>query len=247
LLERVKGDVEKARAENPKSSIPVDLVTTSGSGLDPEISPAAAEFQWARVTRQRGMKEEEVRAIGKKHTRERDLGFLGEPGVNVLELNLDPAPAIKLRTCGATVFRRRRLGIGSGNPAKAPSKRTVVATHPFQSCCAVDLSPREGFRFPHRGLVPKRSAISSYAWLSFLNHQKAQHVELLWTSKRNERRSSSLWDGQDRKWQQQGNEGSERENRMPTAIESQNGQERIYTDLQIYRGSCHRLRPHSFL
>jgi len=89
LLDRVKGDVEKARAENPRASIPVDLVTASGSGLDPEISPAAAEFQLARVTRERGMKEEDVREIVQKHTKHRDLGFLGEPRVNVLELNLE--------------------------------------------------------------------------------------------------------------------------------------------------------------
>jgi potassium-transporting ATPase KdpC subunit len=89
LLERVKGDVEKARAENPNSSIPVDLVTASGSGLDPEISPAAAEFQLPRVARERGMKEEDVRALVQKHTKGRDWGFLGEPRVNVLELNLD--------------------------------------------------------------------------------------------------------------------------------------------------------------
>jgi potassium-transporting ATPase KdpC subunit len=89
LLDRVKGDVEKARAENPKSSIPVDLVTASGSGLDPEISPAAAEFQIPRIARERGMPEREVRILVQKHTKGRDWGFLGEPRVNVLELNLD--------------------------------------------------------------------------------------------------------------------------------------------------------------
>jgi len=89
LLDRVKGDVENVRVENPKAPIPVDLVTASGSGLDPEISPAAAEFQIMRVTRERGMKEEDVRALVQKHTKRRDLGFLGEPRVNVLELNLD--------------------------------------------------------------------------------------------------------------------------------------------------------------
>jgi K+-transporting ATPase ATPase C chain len=89
LLERVRGDVEKVRAENPGASIPVDLVTASGSGLDPQISPAAAEFQIARVTRERGMKEEEVRTLVQKHTEGRDWGFLGEPRLNVLELNLD--------------------------------------------------------------------------------------------------------------------------------------------------------------
>jgi potassium-transporting ATPase KdpC subunit len=89
LLDRVKGDVEKLQTENPNAPIPIDLVTTSGSGLDPEISPAAAEFQLARVTRERGMKEEDVRKFVEKHTKGRDLGFLGEPRVNVLELNLD--------------------------------------------------------------------------------------------------------------------------------------------------------------
>ena len=89
LLERVKGDVGKLQAENPNAPIPVDLVTASGSGLDPEISPAAAEFQIPRVARERGMKEEDVRALVQKHRKDRDLGFLVEPRVNVLELNLD--------------------------------------------------------------------------------------------------------------------------------------------------------------
>jgi potassium-transporting ATPase KdpC subunit len=89
LLDRITSDVAKLRAENPNAAVPIDLVTTSGSGLDPEISPAAAEFQLGRVTRERGMKEEDVRTLVSKHTRGRDLGFLGEPRVNVLELNLD--------------------------------------------------------------------------------------------------------------------------------------------------------------
>jgi potassium-transporting ATPase KdpC subunit len=89
LLERVKGDVQKLRAENPSAPIPVDLVTASGSGLDPDISPAAAEFQIHRVAHSRGIKEEDVRALIERHTKGRDLGFLGEPRVNVLELNLD--------------------------------------------------------------------------------------------------------------------------------------------------------------
>jgi K+-transporting ATPase ATPase C chain len=89
LLERVKGDAQKLQAENPTDPIPVDLVTTSGSGLDPDISPAAAEFQISRVAQSRGMKQEDVRALVQKHTRGRDLGFLGEPRVNVLELNLE--------------------------------------------------------------------------------------------------------------------------------------------------------------
>src|SRR6266404_1198760 len=89
LLERVKGDVQKLQAENPNVPIPVDLVTTSGSGLDPHLSPAAAEFQIPRVAHSRRMKEEDVRALVERHTKGRDLGFLGEPRVNVLELNLD--------------------------------------------------------------------------------------------------------------------------------------------------------------
>jgi len=89
LIERVKGDVQKLQAENPGAPIPVDLVTSSGSGLDSDISPAAAEFQIPRVAHSRGMNQDDVRALVQKHTKGRDLGFLGEPRVNVLELNLE--------------------------------------------------------------------------------------------------------------------------------------------------------------
>ena len=89
LLDRVKGDVQKLQSENPSSPIPIDLVTASGSGLDPEISPAAAEFQIPRVARERNINETEVRALVAKHTLGRQFGVLGEPRVNVLELNLD--------------------------------------------------------------------------------------------------------------------------------------------------------------
>ena len=88
-LDRVKADVEKLHAENPNAAIPVDMVTVSGSGLDPEISMAAAQFQVPRVARARGMREDELRALVAKHTLKRQLGFLGEPRVRVLELNLD--------------------------------------------------------------------------------------------------------------------------------------------------------------
>jgi K+-transporting ATPase ATPase C chain len=89
LITRVNGDVTKLQAENPGARIPVDLVTSSGSGLDPDISPAAAEFQIVRVARERGMSEGDVRAVVARHTEARQWGFLGEPRVNVLELNLE--------------------------------------------------------------------------------------------------------------------------------------------------------------
>jgi K+-transporting ATPase ATPase C chain len=89
LVERVKGDVQKLQAENPGVPVPIDLVTSSGSGLDPEISRAAADFQIPRVAHARDMKAEYLRHLVAKHTKDRDLGFLGEPRVNVLELNLE--------------------------------------------------------------------------------------------------------------------------------------------------------------
>ena len=89
LIDRVRGDVEKLQTENPGKPVPVDLVTTSGSGLDPHISPAAADFQVPRVARERGMSEEQIKQIVTAHTEGRQFGFLGEPRVNVLELNLD--------------------------------------------------------------------------------------------------------------------------------------------------------------
>jgi len=89
LVKRVKADAQRLRAENPGIPVPVDLVTTSASGLDPDISPAAAEFQLPRVARERGMTEAEVRALVRKHTEGRQFGILGEPRVHVLELNLE--------------------------------------------------------------------------------------------------------------------------------------------------------------
>jgi len=89
LIERVRADAASLHQENPNLQIPVDLLTTSASGLDPEISPAAAEFQIPRVARDRGLSEAAVRDLVRRHTYQRDLGLLGEPRVNVLELNLD--------------------------------------------------------------------------------------------------------------------------------------------------------------
>jgi len=89
LLERVRRDVQRFQAENPGVPIPADLVTTSASGLDPHISPAAAEFQIPRVARERGMSEAQVRNLVRKHTEGRQFGILGEPRVHILELNLE--------------------------------------------------------------------------------------------------------------------------------------------------------------
>jgi potassium-transporting ATPase KdpC subunit len=88
LADRMKDDVEKLKAENPSQSVPVDLVTTSGSGLDPDISPEAALFQVPRVAKARNMSEDKVRDLIAKNTQGRFLGLLGEPRVNVLQLNL---------------------------------------------------------------------------------------------------------------------------------------------------------------
>jgi K+-transporting ATPase ATPase C chain len=88
LNDRVKEDVEKLKAENPNGTVPIDLVTTSGSGLDPDISPEAALFQVPRVARARNMPEDRVRQLVSENTAGRLAGLLGEPRVNVLELNL---------------------------------------------------------------------------------------------------------------------------------------------------------------
>jgi K+-transporting ATPase ATPase C chain len=88
LVTRIQGDIDKLHAENPKAPVPIDMVTTSGSGLDPDISPAAAGFQIPRVARARGLSDSALKQIVQAHTTGRILGLLGEPRVNVLELNL---------------------------------------------------------------------------------------------------------------------------------------------------------------
>jgi K+-transporting ATPase ATPase C chain len=88
LIDRVKTDVARLQAENPGQSVPVDLVTTSASGLDPDVSPAGAEFQVPRIARERGLSEDQVRQIIQQHTEQRTWRLLGEPRVNVLEVNL---------------------------------------------------------------------------------------------------------------------------------------------------------------
>ena len=88
LIERVQGDVKALEAENPNAPVPVDLVTTSASGLDPDISPAAALFQVPRVARARGLAEQKVRDLVTSHVEGRFLGVIGEPRVNVLRLNI---------------------------------------------------------------------------------------------------------------------------------------------------------------
>jgi len=88
LIDRVKGDVDKLKAENPSAAVPIDLVTTSGSGLDPDISPEAAFFQVPRIAKARNIPEERLRQLVADHIQGRTLGLLGEPRVNVLALNL---------------------------------------------------------------------------------------------------------------------------------------------------------------
>ena len=88
LVQRIQGDIDKLAAQNPGKPVPIDMVTTSASGLDPDITPDNAYYQVSRVAQARGLSEEQVRTLIAQHIAGRDLGFLGEPRVNVLELNL---------------------------------------------------------------------------------------------------------------------------------------------------------------
>jgi len=89
LVQRIQGDIDKLTAQNPGKPVPIDLVTTSGSGLDPDITPDAAFYQVARVAKARGLREEQLQQLVQQHIVGRQLGLLGEPRVNVLALNLD--------------------------------------------------------------------------------------------------------------------------------------------------------------
>lgn len=95
LIDRVNADVASAQAENPQTPVPIDLVTTSASGLDPDITPAAAQFQVPRVAHARGLSVDAVRQLVQQHTYDRQFGFFGEPRVNVLELNLSLLDQVK--------------------------------------------------------------------------------------------------------------------------------------------------------
>lgn len=88
LVQRIQGDIDKLAAQNPGKPVPIDMVTTSGSGLDPDITPDNAYYQESRIAQARGLTEDQVHTLISQHITGRDLGFLGEPRVNVLELNL---------------------------------------------------------------------------------------------------------------------------------------------------------------
>jgi K+-transporting ATPase ATPase C chain len=89
LVQRIQGDIDKLTAQNPGKPVPIDLVTTSGSGLDPDITPDAAFYQVSRIAKARRLSEDQVRQLIQQHIAGRQLGLLGEPRVNVLALNLD--------------------------------------------------------------------------------------------------------------------------------------------------------------
>lgn len=111
LVDRVAGDVKSLQAENPDKPIPVDMVTTSGSGLDPHITPANADFQIARVAKARGIPEADLAKLVSAHTEGRQYRLFGEPRVNVLELNLalDEKYPLKTSSLGITIWRNGRF------------------------------------------------------------------------------------------------------------------------------------------
>ncbi len=116
LFDNVAANVKVARIENPNTPVPIDLVTTSASGIDPHISPAAADFQVPRVARERRASEADVRALVAAHTAGRDLGFLGEARVNVLELNLALDTHLPAKAVTGYASRRRMLDQPQSHP-----------------------------------------------------------------------------------------------------------------------------------
>jgi K+-transporting ATPase ATPase C chain len=117
LTDRISSSVQQLHTENPSAPVPVDLVTTSGSGLDPDITPAAAEFQVPRVAHERQMNEADVEQLVAQHTKGRQFGFLGEVTVNVLQLNLDLDSGHPMPAASSTVSSVSP-GVSSGtNPA----------------------------------------------------------------------------------------------------------------------------------
>ena len=103
LIDRVKADVATNQADNPGQPVPIDLVTSSGSGLDPHITPAAAEFQIPRISKERGVDQQQLQQLIARHTEARQFGFLGEPRVNVLELNLELDQRFPMRKQAAAI------------------------------------------------------------------------------------------------------------------------------------------------
>lgn len=122
LLDRVHQDVTVLQAENPGQPVPIDLVTTSASGFDPHITPAAAEFQLPRIAKERGISTDQLKSLVARHTESRQLGFLGEPRVNVLELNLDLDQRFPLKS-----NNKEAVGTRDGAPDGAPGSRASVA------------------------------------------------------------------------------------------------------------------------
>ncbi len=112
LAQRIQGDIDKLAAQNPGKPVPIDLVTTSASGLDPDITPDDADYQASRVAKARGLSEDAVRKLIADHTEHRDLGFLGEPRVNVLELNLALDQTFKINLREARLPKPRPCGMG---------------------------------------------------------------------------------------------------------------------------------------